>query len=59
MQIEMRGDREGRKQFFFEKKNQKTFTNLGPLFPERPKLNNQKFSLLSRTLLVVRLSEAS
>jgi len=26
-----------RKQFFFEKKNQKTFTSLGSLSPERPK----------------------
>jgi hypothetical protein len=23
--------------FFFEKKNQKTFTNLGSLYPERPR----------------------
>jgi hypothetical protein len=25
----------GRKQFFFEKKNQKTFTNQGSLYPDR------------------------
>jgi len=29
--------------FFFEKKNQKTSTSLGPLHPERPKPNMQKF----------------
>jgi hypothetical protein len=33
---------EGRKQFFFEKKNQKTFTSLGSLYPERPKPKGAK-----------------
>jgi hypothetical protein len=33
----------GRKQFFFEKKNQKTFASLGRASPERPKPNVQKF----------------
>jgi len=32
-----------RKQFFFEKKTQKTFATLGALYPERPQPNNQKF----------------
>jgi hypothetical protein len=27
----------GRKQFFFEKKNQKTFASLARVYPERPK----------------------
>jgi hypothetical protein len=27
------------KQFFFEKKNQKTFTSLGSLYPEEPQPN--------------------
>jgi hypothetical protein len=31
------------KLFFFEKKNQKTFTGLGRASPERPKPNRQKF----------------
>jgi hypothetical protein len=29
----------GRKAFFFKKKNQKTFTSLGSLYPERPQPN--------------------
>jgi hypothetical protein len=29
--------------FFFEKKNQKSFTRLGSLYPERPQPNMQKF----------------
>jgi hypothetical protein len=29
--------------FFFEKKNQKTFTNRASLYPERPKPSNQEF----------------
>jgi hypothetical protein len=29
--------------FFFEKKNQKTFTGLGRAYPERPQPNMQKF----------------
>jgi hypothetical protein len=37
---------EERKQFFFEKKNQKTFTSLGPLYQERPKPTCKSFLLL-------------
>jgi hypothetical protein len=33
---------EGRKQFFFEKKNQKTFASLGRAYPERPKPKRTK-----------------
>jgi hypothetical protein len=31
------------KQFFFEKKNQKTFTHLASIYPERPQPKEQKF----------------
>jgi len=34
------------KRFFFEKKNQKTFTNLASLYPERPKPKIAKSFLL-------------
>jgi hypothetical protein len=35
-------EKEG-KQFFYEKKNQKTFTSLGSRYQGRPKPNMQKF----------------
>jgi hypothetical protein len=33
---------EERKRFFFEKKNQKTFISLGPLYPEMPQPKGSK-----------------
>jgi hypothetical protein len=35
-----------RKKFFFEKKNQKTFTSLGRAYPERPEPIIKSFLLL-------------
>jgi hypothetical protein len=37
----------GRKRFFFEKKNQKTFAQLASAFPQRLSLNVSKFLPLS------------
>jgi hypothetical protein len=48
--------REGRKPFFFEKKNQKTSISLGSLYPERPQPKESRvfcffFSKKKRLLL--------
>ncbi len=37
------GKASGRKRFFFEKKNQKTFTNRSTLYPETPKQEKPEF----------------
>jgi hypothetical protein len=36
----------GRKRFFFEKKNQKTFANLASVYPEEPQPTIKSFLLL-------------